>query len=64
VSRPDSDSIVVFYLGLNAKPLRREEMSVGKGAKGVAIADLDGDGRKDMAVTLQGASRLILLMRR
>lgn len=64
VSRPDSDSIVLFYFGAKAALLRREDIPVGKGAKGVAIADLDGNGRKDIAVTLEGASQLVLLLSR
>jgi hypothetical protein len=62
-SRPDDDSIVLFYVGAKGALLRREEMSVGKGAKGVAIADLDGNGRKDIAVTLQGAAQLLIFLR-
>jgi hypothetical protein len=63
VSRPDADSVLIFYMGPKATLLRREELSPGKGAKGLAIGDLNGDGRKDLAVTLQGASRLVLFLR-
>jgi hypothetical protein len=64
VSRTDTGSIAIFYLGSKAAQLRREEIAVGPGAKGVAIADLDANGRKDIAVTLQAANRLILLLSR
>jgi hypothetical protein len=63
VSRPDSDSIIIFFLGKRAALVRRAEIRVGKGAKGVAVGDFDGRGGNDIAVTLQGSAQLILLIR-
>jgi hypothetical protein len=62
VSNPDSDSITIFRLSRVGSVASGSILSIPGHPKGLAVRDLNGDGKADIVVTNSAANTLTIVL--
>ncbi len=62
MSNPDSDVITIFMMSRNGSVAARSTVAVSGHPKGLAIRDLNGDGKADIVVTNTATNTVTVIL--